>query len=558
LNAGVAQYGELGFLSRDALSTVSAEQRGVLATLLNSCDRVTIFRGRAGTGKTTTLAHAIEGMAAITREVACFAPSTQAVSLLQQDGADQLRAGRKAAGEALAAAGTVQRLLVDSAQQVSIKGKLVIVDEYGLLSVGQLNDLVSIAEKQGARLLLVGDSAQHKSVEAGDGARIMERETRATVAELRQIRRQSANPAYLAAAQDLAAGRIRSALGKLDAMGAVVEIENPGERRRRMVEEWHAATQRTTSVRTMTGVQERALTALMVAPTWEEIDALNACARAKLRAHRQISGDDQIFVSLVAKNWTKAHQKQVRNYQPGDVLVAHKATKHFRKHDELRVVRRNADRLVVSRRGEEFSVSPRQSGQTWVVCEERPLAVAAGDRLRLRSIGRAIASSGERRSLANGTTVSVKSVDATGRLVLADGSTLATRQVVHGYALTSHAAQGLTVDHVFLAGANSREGLYVSATRGREGIRIFVPDREAFLAAAGLRSEARMSALEFARLRDAVVPSGLPRWLEPLRQTVRYLGWVRQRRAGGYSPSDHDSARRGVGVREAPAARIRI
>jgi hypothetical protein len=378
------------------------------------------------------------------------------------------------------------------------------------------------------------------------------------VAELRQIRRQSANPAYLAAAQDLAAGRIRSALGKLAAMGAVVEIENPGERRRRMVEEWHAATQRTTSVRTMTGVQERALTALMVAPTWEEIDALNACARAKLRAHRQISGDDQIFVSLVAKNWTKAHQKQVRNYQPGDVLVAHKATKHFRKHDELRVVRRNADRLVVSRRGEEFSVSPRQSGQTWVVCEERPLAVAAGDRLRLRSIGRAIASSGERRSLANGTTVSVKSVDATGRLVLADGSTLATRQVVHGYALTSHAAQGLTVDHVFLAGANSREGLYVSATRGREGIRIFVPDREAFLAAAGLRSEARMSALEFARLRDAVVPSGLPRWLEPLRQTVRYLGWVRQRRAGGYSPSDHDSARRGVGVREAPAARIRI
>ncbi|HRE05549.1 MAG TPA: MobF family relaxase [Opitutaceae bacterium] len=558
VNAGVAQYGELGFLSRDALSTVSAEQRGALATLLNSCDRVTIFRGRAGTGKTTTLAHAIEGMAAITREVACFAPSTQAVSLLQKDGADQLRAGRKAAGEALAAAGTVQRLLVDSAQQVSIKGKLVIVDEYGLLSVGQLNALVNIAEKQGARLLLVGDSAQHKSVEAGDGARIMEHETRATVAELRQIRRQSANPAYLAAAQDLAAGRIGPALGKLDAMGAVVEIENPGERRRRMVEEWHAVTQRTTSVRTMTGVQERALTALMVAPTWQEIDALNACARAKLRAHRQISGDDQTFVSLVAKNWTKAQQKQVRNYQPGDVLVAHKATKHFRKHDELRVVRREADRLVVSRRGEEFSVSPRQAGQTWVVCDERSLAVAAGDRLRLRSIGRAIASSGERRSLANGTTVSVKSVDVTGRLVLADGSTLATRQVVHGYALTSHAAQGLTVDHVFLAGANSREGLYVSATRGREGIRIFVPDREVFLEAAGLRSEARMSALEFARLRDAVVPPDLPRWLEPLRQTVRYLGWVRQRRAGGYSPSDHDSTRRGVAVREAPAARIRI
>lgn len=557
VNAGIAQYGELGFLSGEALGTVSAEQRGALTTLLSSCDRVTIFRGRAGTGKTTTLAHAIEGMVAVTREVACFAPSTQAVSLLRQDGADQLRAGRRAAGEALAAAGTVQRLLVDPAQQATIKGKLVIVDEYGLLSVGQLDALVSIAEKQGARLLLVGDSAQHKSVEAGDGARIMEQETRATVAELRQIRRQSANPAYLAAAQDLAAGRIGTALGKLDAMGAVVEIENPGERRRRMVEEWHAATQRTTFVRTAAGSEERAQTALMVAPTWHEIEALNACARAKLRASRKISGEDQTFLSLEAKNWTQAQQKQARNYRPGDVLVAHKSTKHFRKYDELRVVRREADRLVVARGAAEFSVSPRQSGQTWIVCDERPLAVAAGDRLRLRSIGCAVAGSGERRSLANGTTVTAKSVDDVGRLVLADGSTLGTRLVVHGYALTSHAAQGLTVDHVFLAGASSQEGLYVSATRGREGIRIFVPDREAFLGAIGLRSEARMSALEFARLRDAVVPSGLPRWLTPLRQTVRYLGWVRQRRAGGYSVSDSESGHRGLGVREAPAMRIR-
>ncbi|MBI4622646.1 MAG: hypothetical protein HY736_05400 [Verrucomicrobia bacterium] len=77
-----------------------------------------------------------------------------------------------------------------------------------------------------------------------------------------------------------------------------------------------------------------------------------------------------------------------------------------------------------------------------------------------------------------------------------------TRQIVHSYALTSHAAQGLTVDKVFLVGAMSREGLYVSATRGREAIRVFVPDREAFLDAAGLKSEARMSALEFERQRE--------------------------------------------------------
>ena len=186
--------------------------------------------------------------------------------------------------------------------QKSITHNLVVVDEYGLLAVGQLNALVAVAEKHHARLLLVGDSAQRKSVEAGDGARILEKETRTTVAELREIRRQSANPAYRAAAQDLAAGRFAAGLKKLNAMGAIVEIEDPVARRAQMVECWHEATLKTKTVRTAAGDQSRAQAALMVAPTWNEIDALNAHARAKLRSAGQITGADQTFVALTAKN----------------------------------------------------------------------------------------------------------------------------------------------------------------------------------------------------------------------------------------------------------------
>ena len=438
-------------------------------------------------------------MASVKREVACFAPSTQAVEILRRDGDDQMQAGRIAAVAVLRDAQTVQRLLVDPALQESIRHKAVVIDEYGLLSLRQLKAVVDLAVKHHARLVLVGDSSQHKSVEAGDAARIVERESRVTVAELREVRRQSANPAYRAAAEALAGGKIVEGVAKLDAMGAVVEVENPTARRVRMVNEWFEASQETKSVRTKAGVEERAKTALMVAPTWAEIDALNLHAREKLRAAGKHAREEQTIVSLRAKDWTKAQQKDVRNYQPGDVLVTHKATKHFVKGDELRVIRKDKHRLIVTRGDEEISVSPRQSGLAWTVCEERPLAIAPGERLRLRSVSRAVSADGKGKRLANGTSVIVRSVDANGRLVLADGSTLHTRQVVHGYAMTSHAAQGLTVDHVFVAGAISREGLYVSATRGREGIRVFVPDREAFLDAAGLRSEARMSALEFVR-----------------------------------------------------------
>ncbi|MBI5426456.1 MAG: relaxase domain-containing protein [Opitutae bacterium] len=528
LNAGVGRHDSgFGFVAYAEGGHLTREQRQAVEQVLDSRDVVTVLRGRAGTGKTQTLATLIEGVTRFDCRMACFAPSTQAVTILHEDGQRQGAAGHSGAGHVLGGAHTVQRLLVDESLQQSLKRSVLVVDEYGLLSVRQLKQLVDIAEKQQARLLLVGDSAQHKSVEAGDAARIIERETRVRVVTLSEVHRQAVNPAYKAAAEDLAAGRVAAGLKRLDRMGAVVEIENPALRREHMVREWFQATLETKLVRTATGQAERAKTALMVAPTWTEIDQLNVIARHRLRTNGQLTGEDQKFVALRAKDWTHAQQKNIRNYRPGDVLVAHKDTKHFSRGDELRVLRKEKRRIIATRGTTELSLSPCQSGLTWTVCEERPNPVTAGDRLRLRSIARVESPSGQIRRLANGAVVMVQSVNAAGQIVLQDGSTLHTRQVAYGYALTSHASQGVTVDKVFLAGAASREGLYVAATRGRESVRIFVPDREDFLDAAGLRSEARTSALEFTRSFRPDLRTHLARawnYLQQVRaQVVDYL-----------------------------------
>ncbi len=503
LNAGVGVHDSgFGFVSSDESTHLTREQRQAVERALDSRDAVTVLRGRAGTGKTQTLATLIEGVTRYNRKVACFAPSTQAVEVLQRDGANQATAGRASAGTVLQATATVQRLLVDPVLQQALRHQVVVVDEYGLLSTRQLKQLVDITAAQNVRLLLVGDSAQHKSVEAGDAARIIERETRVRIVTLSEVHRQASNPGYRKVAEDLAAGRLTAGLRKLDRMGAIVEIESPSSRRQRMVDEWFRASAETKQVRTRDGMQEREKTALMVAPTWSEIDHLNLEARHRLRAAGKVTGPDREFVALRSKDWTRAQNKDHRNYQPGDILVAHKTTKHFAKGDELRVLRREQRRLIVAGRAGEVSVSPRQSGLAWTVCEERATPVATGDQLRLRSIAHVQTPAGQDRRLANGSMVTVQSVNASGQLVLRDGSTLRSRQVAYGYALTSHASQGTTVDKVFLAGAATREGLYVAATRGRESVRIFVPDREQFLDAAGLRSEARTSAMEFTRHRE--------------------------------------------------------
>ena len=442
----------------------------------------------------------------------------KAVEVLRRDGTGQSAEGRTSAGNVLQGAQTVQRLLVDPVLQQSLNRQVIVVDEYGLLSNRQLKQLVDIATAQKSWLLLVGDSAQHKSVEAGDAARIIEKESRVRVVTLSEVHRQRANPAYRKAAEDLAAGRFDAGLRRLDRMRAIVEIEQPSLRREKMVGEWFKASQETKQVRTRGGFQERAKTALMVAPTWAEIDQLNVQARHRLRADEKLRGPDRDFTALRAKDWTRARQKDHRNYHPGDILVAHKTTKHFAKGDELRVLRKEQGRLIVARGAAELSLSPRQSGLAWTVCEERTNPVATGDRIRLRAIAVAESPTGQKRRLANGSLVTVQSVNRSGRLVLQDGSTLHTRQVAYGYALTSHASQGVTVDKVFLSGAASREGLYVAATRGRESLRIFVPDRKAFLEAAGLRSEARTSALEFSRSLRPALRSHLARAWNYLHQ----------------------------------------
>jgi conjugative relaxase-like TrwC/TraI family protein len=527
LNAGVGVHdGGIGFVAFSESSHLTREQRAAVEGTLDSRDAVTVLRGRAGTGKTQALATLIEGITHFDVKVACFAPSTQAVEVLKRDGANHASAGHSSAGTVLQSAATVQRLLVDPVLQQSLRHQVVVVDEYGLLSTRQLKQLVDITTKQKARLLLVGDSAQHKGVEAGDAARIIEKESRVRVVTLTEVHRQAANPAYRKAAEDLAAGRLTAGLRKLDRMGAIVEIESPAVRHLEMVGEWLKASQETKQVRTRDGLQERAKTALMVAPTWNEIDQLNLQARLRLKVAEKLTGPDRDFVALRAKDWTRAQHKDHRNYRPGDILVAHKATKHFARGDELRVIRKEKGRLVVARGESELSLSPRQSGLAWTACEERATPVAAGDRLRLRAIAHADTLSGQARRFANGTVVTVQSVNAAGRLVLDDGSTLRSRQVAYGYALTSHASQGITVDKVFLAGAASREGLYVAATRGRESVRIFVPDREQFLDAAGLQSEARTSALEFTRHRDirSVFRSHLARAWSYLQQVRAQIG----------------------------------
>jgi ATP-dependent exoDNAse (exonuclease V) alpha subunit len=127
--------------------------------------------------------------------------------------------------------------------------------------------------------------------------------------------------------------------------------------------------------------------------------------------------------------------------------------------------------------------------------------LAAGDRLQLKANAKTRV--GQR--LANGELVTVDSVLSGGRVKLQDGRILESnyRQFVRGFAITSYASQGKTVDYVLFSdstvkAATNQQQWYVTISRGRKGITIFTSDK-AQLRENILRSGNRELAIDLAK-----------------------------------------------------------
>jgi ATP-dependent exoDNAse (exonuclease V) alpha subunit len=164
VNRGIGHFERLGGKSDFRPSEgLREEQRRAVHQVLNSRDLAINLRGAAGTGKTATLHEIDLDLCNAGREVVAVAPTRSAVDELKRVG--------------LSDAMTISRLLEDSAMQASLHGKVLVVDEAGMVSGRQMEGLLKLAERERARILFSGDTRQIQSVEASDALRILERES---------------------------------------------------------------------------------------------------------------------------------------------------------------------------------------------------------------------------------------------------------------------------------------------------------------------------------------------------------------------------------------------
>ena len=445
------------------------DQRRAIYHVLRTSDRITGLRGLAGSGKTTALRELVAACKEAHVEPLFCAPTAAATDVLRKEGFEAV---------------TLQSLLLTkpalSARQ------LVVLDEAGAVGIDDMRRLFEMARD--ARIVLSGDTGQHASVARGDALRILERHSDFKSGQLTAIRRQRKTE-YRKAVELAAQKRTVEAFAQLERMGAVAEFSDG---------ELHAS-----AAKSYLKALDENKSALLVAPTWNEIEVVTEKVRAELKSSGRLVGEEKEFQVFDSLSWTEAQKRDARQYCPGMAIHFHRRGHGFEKGETVQVVAVENDSLKIQHTDGSENFFPLDAGfVSFDVGEKRKLKVAAGDNLLLQS--------NWNKKIINGELVEVKAIQGDS-VLLADGRVIPAeyRTFTHGYAVTSHAAQGKTVDEVLVVASSrslpaiNQEQFYVSISRGRERCQVFTDDAE-LLRSHVTHSSARLAAVEAMPQRDFI------------------------------------------------------
>ena len=424
------------------------DQHRAIYHVLRTHDRITGLRGLAGTGKTTALRELVAACAEVKIEPLFCAPTAAAADVLRKEGFE---------------AKTLQSMLLTKPKLD--ERRLVVLDEAGAVGIDDMKRLFDLARD--TRVVLSGDTGQHASVVRGDALQILEQHSNFQSGQLTRIRRQR-KAEYRQAVELAAQKRPQEAFAQLEHMGAVVEVLADGNH------DLHDA-----AAKSYLKALAENKSALLIAPTWNEIEAVTEKVRAAMKTSGRLAGEEKEFQVFDSLSWTEAQKQDARQYHPGMAIRFHRRKDDFAKDEMVAVVAVENNSIKVQRDDGSENLFPLGAGcACFDVGEKRKLKIAAGDKLLLQAntVGK---------RFINGELVEVRAIQGDS-VVLADGRVIPQnyRTFTHGYAVTSHAAQGKTVDEVLVvASARSlaavhQQQFYVSISRGRDRCQIFTDDTE--------------------------------------------------------------------------------
>ncbi len=229
-----------------------------------------LIEGRAGTGKSFTLAAVREAHEAAGYRVVGLAPTNAVAQDLKADGFRE--------------AGTVHSALFAIKNGRSPgwdKRTVLIVDEAAMLDSRVTGELLAEARRAGAKVILAGDDRQLASIERG--GLFAELRQRHGAAEITEVTRQKVDW-QRQAARDLAEGRFDAAVQAFDRHGAVTWTADGEAARAALVARWKADT-----------LAEPRKSRFVFAYTNADVSQLNAELRQVRRERGELASPDVRF-----------------------------------------------------------------------------------------------------------------------------------------------------------------------------------------------------------------------------------------------------------------------
>ena len=486
---------EEAVLARLAATELTEGQKEAVRLILRSPDPVVGVQGFAGTGKTRML-NEVATLAG-GRQVFGLAPSSEAARVLGVEGGIGVttlqwlltRYGSIAEGTA------TEEEIARAGQ--TFRDAVVVVDEASMVGTVQMRDLQRILAPLGvARLVLVGDSLQLRSVAAGQPFRLLQRAGMATARMDDVIRQRSVD--LKAAVEHMVAG---------DPALAVESIAAD-------VRELPADALAGTAARLWLSLPADARKeTVILAPTHEMREEINAVVRRGL-ADEGVLGRRSVEIGrLVDRKLTRVHAADRQTYRPGDVVVANRDVYGLREGEAWTVVGTGEGGVRLERRGECRAFAPSgNAARNLSLCESRPLPLRAGDEIVwTRNLRRRGLINGDRATVERiaGVRIDVRTHSGRALRFAVDDDDL--RHIDHAWSSTVYRAQGLTRDNVIAvldsaSMMSDRAMLYVEMSRARDGFVLLTDDTEQLVSRLEREGETVSSALEAA---------GQAPWLEP-------------------------------------------
>lgn len=456
-------------LGRDPLSWSKSRlddwDRSVLRKLMESTDRITLFKHTGPTRKPELSRAAMTGIQQRGYKLVVVAPNATSARQAEADyGIKDVQ--------------TVHGILGNSEYQSLLKNivpkampVVFWVEDAGRLGTRTVSQLGRIAERAGARLVLSGDEERSKKYERGNPFRLLREQARLKTAERGvMVDRQNAlDKAVTSIRQDNAAWSI----GTLKELN---KLQVTGKREDTLA----AATQ------FYLDESKAGRSVLLATPSFLNQEQLTNRVREALRAAGQLTGREQSVLRLMPLQWSHEEKRKASNYERGMVIDFVRPTRGFKSGDRTKVVGTDPLGGVYVRGKMLTPVRLNLShADRFMVSRARRGHLAVGDRIRLRKSLKPLIG----KPLKAGTVVTVTGFNPFGQIAVS-GARLLPRgfgHFEHDYAVSTHRLHGRRADSVgFVAyehgwvGADNKD-LAAAGEAAKKEFKVFADDEEALL-----------------------------------------------------------------------------